>query len=61
MVCVPFVAAEVELSGCLIAKSKVFAMRPLEEKLAMSWSNVLASIMNDLRRPSSVRLLGQMQ
>lgn len=61
MVCVPFVATEVELSGRLVAKSKVFAMRPLEEKLAMSWFNVLASIMNDLRRPSSVRLLGQMQ
>lgn len=54
-------ATEVELSDCLIAKSKVFAMRPLEEKLAMSWSNVLASIMNDPRTPSSVRLLGQTQ
>lgn len=54
-------ATEVELSDCLIAKSKVFAMRPLEEKLAMSWSNVLASIMNDPRTHSSVRLLGQTQ
>lgn len=65
MVCVPFVATEVGLSdclrGCRVAKSKVFAMRPLEEKLAMSGFNILASIMNDLRRPSSVRLLGQTQ
>lgn len=34
---------------------------PLEEKLAMSGFNILASIMKDVRRPSSVRLLGQTQ
>lgn len=63
MVCVPFVATEGELSdclrGCRVVRSKVFAIRPLEEKLAVSGFNILASIMKDVRRPSTVRLLGQ--